>query len=156
MLLMIVPGAALAAFAIAAIVRWTYGDGIGSRSLRPIPFGIALSSLTVAALWRIANLREPVWLGFDVVLGILAAMLLVAIVRAAWIDRRDSSRPRKQENTPWIVLVGCALLVAAFALVTFGCLPFDFCASPSHIAFTGDAPLPPGGTHVDVLPPGFE
>ena len=143
MSLISIPGAAIAALAIAGVMRRAYGDGPGSDSCKPLALTALVVSLTALALWRILELQSGALNAIDVTLGVLCALLLVRGLKLAWADGPFERTPRNRENTPFMVAVALCFLIGLSLLASF-----------APVFHPGPTMALQGGTHVDVLPPG--
>ena len=136
-----IPAATLAALAIVAALRWAYGDGPGSGNVRAWPLAALVVAIGAFAIWRILRLPDGVLTVFDATLGILAGLLIVAALKAAWRDGPFERMPKGRENTPFLVMI----LVGAFAA---------FALWTGAASLWNEPRIPPGGLRVDALPPG--
>jgi hypothetical protein len=144
-LILVTAGCAVAAFAIARLVRWAYGDGIGSATFRGYAFAAIVVAFIGLALWRIL---DPLPSAIDLVLGILAGIFLLSAIRAAWREQPTERLPRGVENTPLLMACVIAAMIAIALVAGFGGCIGGLDCSIEH------AGLPAGGVHVDALPAG--
>jgi hypothetical protein len=140
------PAAAIGALLVVAAVRWAWA----SARRRAWQWGLVVG-LALFAVWRILRMDDGPLTTLDVMLGFLAGLLLFSAIKSAWADGVFEKPERGHENTPMFVLLVAGSLALLLVAYGFGGRWLAWEQPPESEQVTT---LPPGGLHVDVLPPG--